>query len=236
MNPAKLLTRSNISIEFKAGENYLSNYYAYNMDSFRYISHHGILGQKWGIRRYQNKDGTLTEAGKKRYIQSISDTSYTLTKKGIRARDKAYNKLNGKNAHEEMGKKLAKFENDTRSAMYWDTSSKQLESLRKESADSMRKAAQEHMELVKQGKLFTEGYFDTKLSAIKYYTINKLANDTLTSRAKAYELAKKEDKYDLDYLEMQPEHISEASRKVKLRDYEQYLNDPEKWRDKRSSK
>lgn len=31
------------------------------------LRHHGILGQKWGIRRYQNPDGTLTEAGKERY-------------------------------------------------------------------------------------------------------------------------------------------------------------------------
>lgn len=30
------------------------------------LSHHGINGQRWGIRRFQNPDGTLTEAGKKR--------------------------------------------------------------------------------------------------------------------------------------------------------------------------
>jgi hypothetical protein len=31
------------------------------------LYHHGILGQKWGVRRFQNKDGSLTSAGKKRY-------------------------------------------------------------------------------------------------------------------------------------------------------------------------
>ena len=31
------------------------------------LAHHGILGMKWGVRRFQNKDGSLTAAGKKRY-------------------------------------------------------------------------------------------------------------------------------------------------------------------------
>ena len=34
-----------------------------------YISHYGIQGQKWGLRRYQNPDGTLTEEGKRRYAK-----------------------------------------------------------------------------------------------------------------------------------------------------------------------
>lgn len=34
-----------------------------------YLMHHGILGQKWGVRRYQNKDGSLTEEGRRKYLK-----------------------------------------------------------------------------------------------------------------------------------------------------------------------
>ena len=38
-----------------------------------FLEHHGILGMKWGIRRYQNKDGSLTAAGRKRYGDDVPD-------------------------------------------------------------------------------------------------------------------------------------------------------------------
>lgn len=39
------------------------------------LYHHGILGQKWGVRRYQNKDGSLTEEGKKRYDRDVRENN-----------------------------------------------------------------------------------------------------------------------------------------------------------------
>lgn len=38
------------------------------------LYHHGIKGQKWGVRRFQNPDGTLTMAGKKRYLKDYDNS------------------------------------------------------------------------------------------------------------------------------------------------------------------
>lgn len=37
--------------------------------------HHGIKGQRWGVRRYQNADGSLTSAGQKRYDRDVRENN-----------------------------------------------------------------------------------------------------------------------------------------------------------------
>lgn len=39
------------------------------------LTHYGILGQKWGVRRYQNPDGSLTSEGKKRYDRDVRENN-----------------------------------------------------------------------------------------------------------------------------------------------------------------
>lgn len=48
----------------------------YPQNDYRsYLEHYGILGMKWGVRRYQNKDGSLTASGKRH--NQISDKELT---------------------------------------------------------------------------------------------------------------------------------------------------------------
>lgn len=53
-----------------------------------YLAHHGIKGQKWGIRRYQNPDGSLTPAGR-RHLRRLEKKDAKWAKKNY---DKIYNK------------------------------------------------------------------------------------------------------------------------------------------------
>lgn len=49
----------------------MSRYYSDGLYDENHLEHHGILGMKWGVRRFQNPDGTLSAKGKKRYLKEV---------------------------------------------------------------------------------------------------------------------------------------------------------------------
>lgn len=52
-----------------------------------YLAHHGIKGQRWGVRRFQNADGTRTEAGKRRYSDKELGKAKTIAENASRITD-----------------------------------------------------------------------------------------------------------------------------------------------------
>lgn len=64
------------------------------------LEHHGILGMKWGVRRYQNQDGTLTAAGRKR-----------LERKDTKWANRNYNRITSK-AQKKVHRELAQYKRE----------------------------------------------------------------------------------------------------------------------------
>lgn len=92
----------------------MNDTYVGTLVSDAYLEHHGILGQKWGVRRYQNSDGSLTDAGRKRYGSLIKSvfTSYRKRRRLAKALKKRQATLDAKKeaaekarAHEEEKRK-----------------------------------------------------------------------------------------------------------------------------------
>lgn len=68
------------------------------------LYHHGIKGQRWGIRRYQNLDGTLTPAGRARYGSDVSSVS-----EGKLKRQNMRLLSNNRTYHSKQGEEMVKF-------------------------------------------------------------------------------------------------------------------------------
>lgn len=67
-------------------DDYISHDNLYNSE---FLEHHGILGMHWGDRRYQNKDGSLTNAGRQRYGVKQALHDHSVKKKRKKALKKA---------------------------------------------------------------------------------------------------------------------------------------------------
>lgn len=77
------------------------NYYGYEFIRESDLAHHGIKGQKWGQRRFQNEDGTWTAAGKERYgddggTRSAGGRAHRALAKVYSINERTYNKLGNK--------------------------------------------------------------------------------------------------------------------------------------------
>ena len=78
-----------------------------NQNNIEHIQHHGIPGMKWGIRRYQNKDGSLTAAGRKR-VAKMKDEYTELTGKRLIRKPISKKSTNTKSIEEADNKKSVK--------------------------------------------------------------------------------------------------------------------------------
>ena len=108
------------------------------------LYHHGIKGMRWGVRRYQNKDGTLTSTGNKRYARDAREQGYDK----YDSESRTYYKTSKKNGRSDLNVDVNRYaREDTERAKRLVDSTKQMnESIRLANQNSLNRAAKRNKE------------------------------------------------------------------------------------------
>lgn len=100
-----------------------------------YLEHHGIKGTKWGVRRYQNEDGTLTSAGK----QKLKDYKFKESNKVRKAATRFKNAEDRYQARKKKQGVLVSEKHNARSKKIMDRYNKELKAISKMKYRDMQK-------------------------------------------------------------------------------------------------
>lgn len=135
------------------------------------LYHYGVKGMKWGVRRYQNKDGSLTKAGKKRYdtMNTASDKAKSMSEMARRDAEKfskrAESAKNNTELSESQYKKAMKelFGNDSKDKTYVENEARDM------GYEDSRQMAREHLGIGKDGYEIYKASADRARKAAVFY-------------------------------------------------------------------
>lgn len=101
-----------------------------------YLAHYGVPGQKWGVRRYQYENGTLTAAGKERYGKADQDAKGVSKSKGSKPESKTWKPSDASNlSDEELNRRNSRLQREQQYRQMTENSTKrEIKSTLKEAA------------------------------------------------------------------------------------------------------